>query len=291
MRELRILLRSFYETVSSIKASGGANFIVIGILAATLALFGGALQFNSAIKQISQNLDTQLELSVYLLDSANPQQVATEISNIREVDKVEIINKEVAWQRFQSKFGFSDGSDNPLPNTLHVNIRRPQDLPKVRDAIKQLAGIDQISYAQELFNGLEKARQILFSFGIIVALILGFATIIIVSNTIQIVIKNRALEIEILRLVGVDDWFIRGPFIFHGIFYGLSSALLAVIPLLTLQKFFWDSFQTSIKTLMPATFDINCGADLPVIFLVLILTGVLVCGLSSYFTTEKFIKT
>ena len=291
MREVRILWRTLQETFNSIKVSGGANLIVTGILAATLALFGGALQFNSAVKQVSQNLDTQLEFSVYLLDSANPQQIATEISNIREVEKVEIITKEIAWDRFRSKFDFTDIGGNPLPNTLHVNIHRPQDLEKVVDEVKQLSGIEQISYAPKLFNGLEKARQILFSFGIIVALILALATIIIVSNTIQIVIKNRALEIEILRLVGVDDWFIRGPFIFHGIFYGIAAAILAIIPLLTLQKFFWNSFQASIKTIMPATFNIDCGSDLAMIFVVLTLTGVLVCGLSSYFTTEKFIKT
>lgn len=291
MRELRIIWRTLQEAVSSIKAGGISNFVVVSILAVALALFGGVLQLNSSIKQISQNLDTQLEFSVYLLDSANPQDIAKEISHIKEVDKVEIITKDVAWERFKKQFEFDEIAGNPLPNTLHINIRRPQDLDKVISEVKQIPGIEQISYAPELFNGLEKIRSILFSFGVLITLILAMGTITIVSNTIQLVIKSRSLEIEILRLVGVDDWYIRGPFIFHGIFYGLASAFLAIVPLVVLQNFVWNSFQSAFKNIMPVTFNFDSGAELGVIYMIITLTGVLVCGLSSYFTTERFIKT
>jgi cell division transport system permease protein len=290
MRELRIIWRSLIEAYDSIKATSFSNIIVISILAVALALFGGVLQFNSSIKQISQNLDTQLEFSVYLLDSATPSEIAKSISEIKEVDKVEIITKQIAWQRFKERFNFDDKSGNPLPNTLHVNIRRPQDLDTVVNQVKKLSGIEQISYAPELFNDLDKIRSVLFSFGVLITLILAAGTITIVSNTIQLVIKSKSLEIEILRLVGVDDWFIRGPFIFHGIFYGIASAIVAFIPLLFFQNFIWNSFTSSIKTIMPVTFNFNSGTDLGMIFLVLSLTGILVCGVSSYVTTEKYIK-
>ncbi len=291
MRELRIIWRTLLEAVSSIRSSGFSNVIVISILAVALALFGGVLQLNSSIKQISENLDTQLEFSVYLLDSASPRNIANKISQIKAVDKVEIITKDVAWERFKGQHDIGDISGNPLPNTLHINIRRPQDLEPVIAEVKQISGIEQISYSQQLFSGLERIRSILFSFGVLITLILAGGTITIVSNTIQLVIKNRSLEIEILRLVGVDDWYIRGPFIFHGIFYGVASALLAIVPLVVLQTFVWNSFQSSIRTIMPVTFNFNSGTDLGVIYLIITLTGVLVCGLSSYFTTERYIKT
>jgi cell division transport system permease protein len=290
MRELRVVWRTLQEAWSSIKSSGISNLIVISILAVALALFGGVLQLNSSIKQISQNLDTQLEFSIYLLDSANVEEIARQVSRLDKVEKVEIVTKDVAWQRFKEKFDFRDISGNPLPNTLHVNIRRPQDLDEVITEVKKLSGIEQISYAPELFNGLERIRSILFSFGILITLILALGTVTIVSNTIQLVIKSRSLEIEILRLVGVDDWFIRGPFIFHGIFYGVTSALLAIVPLLLFQNFVWNSFQTSFKTIMPVTFNFDSGSDLGMIFFILALTGILVCGTSSYFTTERYIK-
>lgn len=291
MKEIRIIWRTLQEAFSSIRAGGFSNVIVVSILAVALALFGGVLQLNSSIKQISQNLDTQLEFSVYLLDSTGPQEIATEISKNPKVDKVEIVTKDVAWERFRKKFQFSDVAGNPLPNTLHVKIEKPQYLQDVIKEVKALPGIEQISYAPELFNGLERVRDILFAFGVLITLILAAGTITIVSNTIQLVIKSRSLEIEILRLVGVDDWFIRGPFIFHGIFYGLISSMLAIVPLVFLQKTVWSSFQTSFKTIMPVTFNFDSGADLGTIFIILSLTGILVCGLSSYLTTEKYIST
>ncbi|MDD9897385.1 MAG: permease-like cell division protein FtsX [Candidatus Melainabacteria bacterium] len=291
MKEIRIIWRTLQEALSSIKAGGFSNVIVISILAVALALFGGVLQLNSSIKQISQNLDTQLEFSIYLLDSAGPQEIANEISKNPKVDKVEIVTKDVAWERFRKKFQFSDIAGNPLPNTIHVNIHKPEYLQEVIKEVKTLAGIEQISYAPELFNGLERVRTILFSFGVLITLILAVGTITIVSNTIQLVIKSRSLEIEILRLVGVDDWFIRGPFIFHGIFYGLIASLLAIVPLVLLQQTVWGSFQASFKTIMPVTFNFDSGADLGVIFVILSLTGILVCGLSSFLTTQKYIGT
>ena len=271
-------------------SSGLSNIIVVSILAVALALFGGVLQLNSSIKQISQNLDTQLEFSVYLLDSEEPREIAKEISIIPRVEKVEIVSKDIAWERFKQRFDFADASGNPLPNTLHVNIRRPEDLEGVIEEVKTLSGIEQISYAPELFNGLERIRSILFSFGVLITLILAAGTITIVSNTIQLVIKSRSLEIEILRLVGVDDWFIRGPFIFHGIFYGVVASFLGIVPLIIFQSFVWNSFQSSFKTIMPVTFNFDSGSELGPIFMVMMLTGILVCGVSSYFTTEKYIR-
>ncbi len=290
MRGLRVIWRSLKEAYWGIMRSGLSNVIVISILAVALAIFGGVLQLNSSIKQVSENLDSQLEFSVYLKDSANAEEIAKQISKSKDVDKVEIVTKAIAWEKFRERFNFSDSTGNPLPNTLHVNIKNPQSLDAVIEDVKKLSGIDQISYAPDFFNGLERVRSILFSFGIFITIILAGGTITIVSNTIQLVIRNRSLEIEILRLVGVDDWYIRGPFIFHGIFYGFAASLFGMLPLIFFQNFIWDSFQTAFKAIMPVTFNFDSGNDLGVIYLVLALTGVLVGGISSYLTTERYIK-
>lgn len=290
MRGIRIFWRILKEAYHGVVRSGLSNFMVVSILAVALALLGGVLQLNSSIKQISQNLDNQLEFSVYLKDSAVPKEIAKSISTLERVEKVEVVPKEVAWERFRQRFEFSDKAGNPLPNTLHVNLKSPDSFDPVIEKVKQLSGIEQISYAPELFNGLERVRSILFSLGILLTLILAFGTITIVSNTIQLVIKTRSLEIEILRLVGVDDWYIRGPFIFHGVFYGFISSIFAFLPLIFFQKVIWDSFQSSFRSIMPLTFNFDSGNDLMLIYFVMTITGILVCGISSYLTTEKYIR-
>jgi cell division transport system permease protein len=290
MRSIRIIWRILKETYQSIKFSGMSNFMVISILTVTLALFGGVLQFNSSIKQIYQNLDNQLEFSIYLIEGAETKAIAQKISQIEAVKKVDIIPKDIAWRSFRDKFGFSEDSSNPLPDTLHVNVKRAQDLNPVIEQIKNYSGIEQISYAPQLFQGLRRVRSILFSFGLFITLILAISTITIISNTIQLIVKSRSLEIKILRLVGVDDWYIRGPFITHGIFYGLVSSLIAIIPLLIFQNFVWNSFQASFKTIMPLTFSFDSGNELGLIFVIMFLTGIIVCGTSSYMVTNRYIK-
>ena len=152
MRGLRIIWRTIKEAYLGVQRSGLSNVIVISILSVALAIFGGVLQINSVIKQVSQNLDSQLEFSIYLKDSAVPADLAKTISKFKGVDKVEIVGKDIAWQRFREKFSFSDKSGNPLPNTLHVNIKDPKSLNSVIDQVKKLSGIDQFSYAPDLFK-------------------------------------------------------------------------------------------------------------------------------------------
>jgi cell division transport system permease protein len=290
MRSLRIFWRILVETYQSIRFTGMSNLMVISIMTVTLALFGGVMQFNSSIKQISQNLDSQVEFSVYIKDGADVNKIAKKISEDDAVRKVDIIPKEVAWENFRTKFNFSSATGNPLPDTLHINVFNAEDTTEVIENIRRLSGIEQISYAPEVFQGLKRIRSIIFSFGIFVTLILAVSTIMIISNTIQLIIKSRSLEIKILRLVGVDDWYIRGPFITHGIFYGVVGASIAIIPLIFLQNIIWNSFQSSIKTIMPLTFTFDSANELLTIFFIMLLTAVIVCGASSYFTTSKYIK-
>lgn len=290
MNGLRILWRIIKETYYGIKRSGLSNAIVVSILAVSLSILGGVLQFNDVIKQISQNLDSQLEFSVYLKDSAIPEELAQKISKFKNVDKVEIVTKDLAWRRFTKKLNLDSSTGNPLPDTLHVNIKNPRSLESVIEEVKKLSGIEQISYAPKLFSGLNRMRSVMFSFGIFITLILAIGTVTIVSNTIQLVIKTKSLEIEILRLMGVDDWYIRGPFVFHGIIYGFTASLFAFVPLLLLQLLVWDTFENSVQEIMPMTFAFNSGSNLGLIYAIMAITGILVAGLSSYLTTEKYIR-
>ena len=88
-----------------------------------------------------------------------------------------------------------------------------------------------MSYAKDLATKIELVNHVVKTITIIVIGIMGLLTITIINNTIQLVIQSRKEEIEIMRLMGVSNWYIRFPFIMQGAFYGFTGSLLALIPL------------------------------------------------------------
>src|SRR5438270_498376 len=104
MRQLRILKRVAIEMALGIKRSGWSNWIVVSILAVALTIFGGVLQVTMAMKNVVSSWGSQLEISAYLKDDANATQVARLVSQIPEVQVVEIVPKQVAWAEMQANF-------------------------------------------------------------------------------------------------------------------------------------------------------------------------------------------
>ena len=93
-----------------------------------------------------------------------------------------------------------------------------------------------MSYAQDLAKKIEALNKIVNTITVFVVFIMGMLTITIINNTIQLVIQSRKDEIEIMRLMGVSNWYIRFPLIMQGAFYGFSGALIAVLPLNVVQN-------------------------------------------------------
>ena len=88
-----------------------------------------------------------------------------------------------------------------------------------------------MSYAQELAKKIQTLNHVVNTITVLVIIIMGILTITIINNTIQLVIQSRKDEIEIMRLMGVSNWYIRFPLIMQGAFYGFTGAVVAIIPL------------------------------------------------------------
>ena len=121
--------------------------------------------------------------------------------------------------------------DNPLPNTLHVKVDHTENLQVVFDEIKKVSSVEDMSYAKDLAAKIELVNHVVKTITCMVIVIMALLTITIIKNTIQLVIQSRKDEIEIMRLMGVSNWYIRFPFIMQGAFYGFAGSLFALLPL------------------------------------------------------------
>ncbi|MCQ2754148.1 MAG: ABC transporter permease [bacterium] len=228
--ELRIGYRIFMEAVNDIKRTGIVNLVIITTMAAILTIFGVLFRFTLSLSTFASELGNVLEISVYLKQNAEPNVVKNRIQEIKHVKSVRLIPKEESWQSMKTELGLQDIA-NPLPNTLRVRIDKPESITDVFNQIKPVNGVEDISYAKELAKKIQLLTHVVNTTMILVIIISAALTITIINNTIQLVIQARKEEIEIMRLMGVSNWYIKTPLIMQGAFYGFVSSIIAVLPL------------------------------------------------------------
>ena len=228
--ELRILYRLSMETFYDIKRTGIVNLVIITTMAAILTIFGSFFRTAMSISAFAHELGNVLEISVYLKSGTDTNIAKNRIEEFEHVESVKIIPKDVSWQNLRREMNLPDIS-NPLPDTLHVKVDKPENISTVFKNIKKLNSVEDMSYAQELAKKIQTLNHVVNTITVLVIIIMGILTITIINNTIQLVIQSRKDEIEIMRLMGVSNWYIRFPLIMQGAFYGFTGAVVAIIPL------------------------------------------------------------
>lgn len=235
LTELRIVYRITMETFNDIKRTGIVNLIIITTIAAILTIFGALFRTGLSVSTFAHELGSVLEISVYLKPNANAAAVSKRIKKFDHVQKVKIITKQSSWRDLKREIDIPD-MENPLPDTLHVKVDKPENINEIFGKIKKLSVVSDMSYAQELAKKIQFLNQVVNTTTVFVVIIVAILTITIINNTIQLVIQSRKEEIEIMRLMGVSNWYIKIPLIMQGALYGFLGAAVALIPLNIIQN-------------------------------------------------------
>lgn len=235
LTEIRIVYRLICEILNDIRRTGLINLVIITTMAAILTLFGALLRTTLSVSTFAKELGNVLEISVYLKSSADPNVTRQRIQEIEHVKNVKIVPKEKSWADFKREIKIGD-IENPLPDTLHVKVDEPNNINEVFNKIKTLTVVEDMSYAQELAKKIQLLNKAVNTTTFFVIIIVAVLTITIINNTIQLVIQSRKEEIEIMRLMGVNNWYIKTPLIMQGALYGLVGALVALIPVNVVQN-------------------------------------------------------
>ena len=235
LASVRILYRICMETFYGINRTGLINIAIVAAMAAILTIFGALFRTSYSLSSFVDKLGDAFEVSVYIKEGKDPAYIASRIKEFEHVKKVSIITKEQAWEEMNKDIDVS-GMENPLPDTLHVTVDDPSNIVSVCDAMKNLSDIESMSYAQEIAKKLQTITNVFNTVTVLVLIGVAMLTIIIINCTIQLVIQSRKEEIEIMRLMGVSNWYIKIPLILQGAVYGFVGAVISLIPLNTVQS-------------------------------------------------------
>ena len=176
-----------------------------------------------------------MEISVYLKNDTNIDVATKQIESMEHVTKITLIPKQVSWDSIKKELELPD-INNPLPDTLHVRVDEPTNVEDVCNSISKLTFVEDLNYAKDLAEKINTANNIVSHLMVLVVAVIGILTITIINNTILLVIQSRKEEIEIMRLMGVSNWYIRFPLLLQGAYYGFMGALLSIFPVFIVHK-------------------------------------------------------
>lgn len=234
--ELRIAYRIFMETWYGIKRTGWINLVIITTMAAILLIFGSLCRTAISISSFTKELGNVLEISVYLKDGTNTKMAEQKLVNLEHVDHVKLKPKEAEWAKMQKEMDVA-GMSNPLPDTIHVKVDKPTNISTVFAEAKRFDFVEDLSYSKDIAERLQLLNKIVTMGMVIVVAVVIILTVAIINNTIHLVIQSRKDEIEIMRLMGVSNWYIKIPLVMQGAFYGFIGAVFAMLPMNVVE--FW----------------------------------------------------
>ena len=215
-----------------------ASFMIVLVIAVTLAL---PAALNLVVKNamaVSRGWDNALDFSVFLKQDrslAQAQALAKLIEERADVESVQLISAEEALAEFKAESGFGEALDqlreNPLPHTLVVRPGAQNtgaSIGLLREELENLPETDLVQVDTEWVQRFHAILDILRQAILIGSVLLGAAIVVIIGNTIRLDIQNRREEIEVTKLIGASNGFVRRPFLWSGMWYGLFGALLAI---------------------------------------------------------------
>jgi cell division transport system permease protein len=276
--------------------------MIVALFVISSVLFVGAL-LTSTLNQIKDKVD----INIYFVTSAQEDDILAlqkTLQAMPEVKSIEYISSEKALQNFKDRHvndqltlqALAELNENPLGAVLNVKAQDPSQYESIADFLqgRNLISkdgapiIENVNYAKNKV-AIDRLTAIISSsqkLGLAVTLILVLISILITFNTLRLVIYMSREEISVMKLVGASNMYVRGPFVITGIIYGIVAALLTIIILYPLM-FYVRDFTNAFAGIDLLQYYLRHFGE---IFVLLVGSGILIGGVSSYLAVKRYLK-
>jgi cell division transport system permease protein len=300
---LLTLKRTFIQALKNFFRNGLMSFAALGIMIFSLYLIGLLIFLSLAGNLIFKNLEGKADISLYFKPDVEETIIAetkSELEKNAQILSITYISREEALANFKAENvnepvilqSLEEIGENPLLASLTIQAKDPNQFPAIYDAINQsdfAENLSRINYEKnkklidEITASVATAKKV----GLILGLIFCCISILIIFNAIRLTIYNQKQEIEIMRLVGASNVYIRLPYIFEGIFYALAGTILAALFTVLSVKLANSHFSEKI---LGQSLDGFFWQNLLVIFSLQMLVGIILGVTSSFFAIRKYLK-
>ena len=282
------------EAFRSIGANLSTSFAATMTVLIGMFLLGLLIALGTWVVSWSEHVKDQLEVKVFFVDGVVPKQVNAVGAFLRTDERIkdyQFVTRAEALQRMRKKYPelTADLPTNPLPASYEITPRRAEEVKELSAAIRaeKFAGVERVKDGQQTSKRILQVARVIEVVFLVAVVVLLIASVLLIANTIRLSIFARRREIEVMKLVGATNWFVRGPFMVEGLFCGLAGALAAVLLLLigkevALSAILDDFDATSSEDVRALGFSVTA--------LILIVVGLAVGAVGSGLTLRRYLK-
>jgi len=224
------------EAFRSLFRSKRLNLISLGAMSMSLMALGLVLVLNIGIIELTNFIEEKIEIVIFLTDEAQETEIPallTKIQDYPQVIAVKYVSKQDALAEFSEDDALKDLlevlGNNPLPASLRINLleKTPQNVKRFVTWLKKIPGVDEVTYGGGDADRLLQALRFIRLAVLILTLSLVLAAVVIIANIISLMVYARQEEINIMRIIGATNGFIRGPFLVWGMIQGAAGGVIA----------------------------------------------------------------
>lgn len=281
------------EAFRSVSRNAVPSFAALASVLVTVLVLGVFIPIVQATTGAANEVRERVIVDVYLKTDAKTTDVERVRRTLSEdtpyVGNVSYVSKQEAYQaeKRRNPEAYQLLGSNPLPDTFRVTPDKPQNIGALRQALTRADDpmVDEVKNRREDTDKILSATRVVKLTTAVLAVLLIVASILLVANTIRLSLFSRRREVEVMRLVGATNWFIRWPFIIEGMVLGALGGVLAVLLLLVGKVALIDPLAADFA-LIAAPSTINFG----VLAAVLLFASVGVAAAGSGLSLRRFLR-
>lgn len=307
---IRNFFRHIWESIKNLKRNIWMTIAAISSVAITLTLVGIFAATLLNIDRVASGVQNNIRINTYLpvdstdtakvvqtvegkqVDNEKYHKVYDSIKKIKGVDKIIFSSKDEQLKKLQDTMGdvwkMYDQDTNPLQDIYIVETEEPSQVKQVSKAIKSLDGVEDVDYGGINSDKLFKFSSFIKTWGLAGTGLLLLVAVFLISNTIRMTIMSRQRDIEIMRLVGAKNSYIRGPFFFEGAWVGFLGAIIPSLIVYYLYEYAYRQFTPQLQLNGLSMYPINYY--LYILIAVLFIIGIIIGSLGSVLSMRRYLK-
>lgn len=298
MKYLRILNNNLKDSIKSVFRNFSLSVASISCITITLILVAVAILLSENVNKFTDDIEKDVTIVVYIKKDATEEDreaLDTKINLLSNIESVTFMSKE-AIRKDMSKdseglgtiLSEYDENTNPLLDEYLVKVKDTEKIGTTAKQIKDLSGVSQVKYGEGMVEELVKIFDTIKKIMVVIVIGLVIVTAFLISNTIKITINNRKRQIEIMRLVGASNSYIKMPFFFEGIILGFIGSIIPVLFSLYGYVYLYDKMNGILFTEVISL--INPNQVMTHLIITLILIGVIVGAIGSSRAVRRYLK-
>jgi cell division transport system permease protein len=280
------------EALRALKRNAAPSLAATVTVLLTALVLGIFIPIVQATTGTANDVRNRVLVDVYVANDATDDEVAeleNQLGATPNVERVEFISKEEALEqeRERNPEAYQLLGRNPLPDLFRLHPDDPDQVTAIADGLRSqhLAAVDEVRNREDDTDKILEATGFVKALTAMLAGLLVLASIALVSNTIRLSIFARRREVEVMKLVGATNWFIRWPFVIEGLIVGAMGGILAVLLLTIAKETFVDPLSDQFALIAaPDTI------DFPLLIVLLLLSCMAVSALGSGVTLRRFLR-